>query len=46
MDVIKKQEEGHESYVYLDKKYALLTQIGEGGFGRILLARDTIGKKL
>lgn len=29
-----------ESLIYLDKKYALVKQIGEGGFGGIFLARN------
>lgn len=30
----------NNTYIYIDKKYALLKQIGEGGFGGIFLAFD------
>ena len=33
------------SLIYLDKKYALVKQIGEGGFGGIFLAKDFANKK-
>lgn len=45
MNVIKNDEADQDSFIYLDKKYALVRQIGEGGFGGIFLAQDTIEKK-
>jgi serine/threonine protein kinase len=45
MEVTKEANNDEEQAIYLDKKYALLKQIGEGGFGRILLAKNVEDNK-
>lgn len=44
MDVMS-NDSNKASLIYLDKKYALVKQIGEGGFGGIFLAKDFVNKK-
>lgn len=41
MEITKSAVEPAKAHIYLDKKYALLKQIGEGGFGGIFLAWNT-----
>jgi serine/threonine protein kinase len=45
MEVLNKEENGGGSAIYLDSKYALIKQIGEGGFGGIFLASNVQEKK-
>lgn len=40
MEVNENEASSSSSSIFLDKKYALIKQIGEGGFGGIFLAKD------